>query len=69
MTGRSISSPTLIRYGQLTEDEFFVSESVAREGVTISNASGTESLVMLKHFGPANDDLDGDASELEELAR
>ena len=69
MNGRSISSPTLIRYGQLTEDEFFVSESVAREGVTISNASGTEPLVMLKHFGPANDDLDGDASELEELAR
>ena len=66
MNGRSISSPTLIRYGQLTEDEFFVSESVARDGVTIINASGTEPLVMLKHFGPGNDELAGDANEHEE---
>ena len=69
MNGRSISSPTLIRYGQLTEDEFFVSESVARDGVTIINASGTEPLVMLKHFGPGNDELAGDVNEHEVMAR
>lgn len=69
MNGRTISSPTLIRYGQLTEDEFFVSESVARDGVTITNASGTEPLVILKHFGPGNEELAADAEQLEALGR
>ncbi len=52
-----IETPSLIRYGQLTSDEFFVSESAARAGVTITNGSKTEPLVMLKHFGPGNPDL------------
>ena len=34
-----IETPTLIRYGQLTNDEFFVSEKAAQEGVTIVNQS------------------------------
>ena len=50
--GHAVSSPTIIRYGQLTEDELFVSESAARDGVTITNPSRTEPLVLLKHFGP-----------------
>ncbi len=45
-------SPTLIRYGDLTADEFFVSKSRAVAGVTITNLSKYEPLVMLKHFGP-----------------
>ena len=45
-------SPTLIRYGQLTADEFFVSNKKASEGVTIKNVSPYEPLVILKHFGP-----------------
>ncbi len=45
-----ISTPTLIRYGELTNDEFFVSEKAALEGITITNTSATEPLVMLKHF-------------------
>ena len=45
-------SPTLIRYGQLTADEFFVSHQRAAEGVTIVNESAVEPLVILKHFGP-----------------
>lgn len=49
-----IETPVLIRYGQLTFDEFFVSESAAMAGVTIVNDSSTEPLVMLKHFGPNN---------------
>jgi len=52
-----IETPTMIRFGQLTNDEFFVSEQTARHGVTIINTSDTEPLVMLKHFGPQNPDL------------
>jgi hypothetical protein len=69
MNGRAISSPALIRFGQLTEDEFFVSESAAREGVTITNASGSDPLVILKHFGPENGELAADTGELEALRR
>ncbi|TKK71855.1 hypothetical protein FC093_02225 [Ilyomonas limi] len=52
-----IETPSLIRYGQLTNDEFFVSEQAAMEGVTIVNASANDPIVMLKHFGPGNPDL------------
>ena len=52
-----IETPAMIRFGQLTSDEFFVSEPVAKSGVTIVNRSKTEPLVMLKHFGPGNPDL------------
>jgi hypothetical protein len=52
-----IETPALIRYGQLTNDEFFVSEKAAMEGVTIVNNSTTDPIVMLKHFGPKNPDL------------
>ena len=47
-------SPTLIRFGQLTADEYFVSEQAALAGVLVTNLSETEPLVMLKHFGPEN---------------
>ncbi len=53
----NIETPALIRYGQLTNDEFFVSEKAAVEGVTIVNHSTTDPIVMLKHFGPANPDM------------
>lgn len=52
-----IETPALIRYGQLTNDEFFVSEQAAKEGVTIVNKSSSDPIVMLKHFGPENPDL------------
>lgn len=52
-----IETPTMIRYGQLTNDEFFVSEKAATDGVTIVNHSTTDPIVMLKHFGPANPDM------------
>ncbi len=52
-----IETPALIRFGQLTQDEYFVSEQAAREGVKITNQSRTDPLVMLKHFGPGNPDL------------
>jgi hypothetical protein len=53
-----IETPALIRYGQLTQDEYFVSEEAAKQGVTITNPSKTDPIVMLKHFGPDNPDLD-----------
>ncbi len=52
-----IETPALIRYGQLTCDEFFVSENAAKQGVTITNPSKTDPIVLLKHFGPDNPDL------------
>ncbi len=45
-----IETPTLIRYGELTNDEFFVTEKAAADGVKIVNTSDTEPIVMLKHF-------------------
>ena len=50
-----IETPALIRYGQLTYDEFFVSAAAAKKGVTITNPSKADPIVMLKHFGPGAD--------------
>ena len=50
--GFDCESPTLIHYGDLTADEFFVSKAKAAAGVTVTNLSKYEPLVMLKHFGP-----------------
>jgi len=49
-----VETPSLIRFGQMTRDELFVTAQTATEGVTIVNRSETENLVMLKHFGPGN---------------
>lgn len=51
-----IETPTLIRYGELTNDEFFVTEKAAKKGIKITNESKTENIVMLKHFAE-NPDL------------
>ncbi len=51
-----VETPTLIRYGQMTRDELFVSADAAARGVTIVNRSDSENLVFLKHFGPGNPD-------------
>ena len=52
-----VEAPALIRFEQLTNDEFFVSEQAATDGVRISNPSTSDPLVILKHFGPGNPDL------------
>jgi hypothetical protein len=52
-----IETPSMIRYGQLTYDEYFVSEKAAKKGVKISNPSKSDPIVLLKHFGPGNPDL------------
>ena len=40
----TLNCPKLIRFHELTEDEFFVTEATAKEGVTIENTSDTEPL-------------------------
>jgi hypothetical protein len=51
-----VETPSLIRFGQMTKDELFVTASAASAGVTVTNRSDKEDLVMLKHFGPGNPD-------------
>ncbi|HLN31289.1 MAG TPA: hypothetical protein VK395_26345 [Gemmataceae bacterium] len=46
-----LQSPAMIRYGELTEDEVFVTDEAARQGVLFENA-GKEPLVTLRYFGP-----------------
>lgn len=50
--GLDIESPALIRFGQMTNDELFVTVNAAQEGIEITNQSDRDNLVMLKHFGP-----------------
>jgi hypothetical protein len=47
-----LQSPVMIRFGEMTEDEVFVTHKRANAGVTIEN-TGTEPLVGLRYFGPA----------------
>ena len=54
-----VETPALIRFGEMTNDELFVSAAAAATGVKITNKSDKEPLVILKHFGPNNPDADG----------
>ncbi len=47
----------MLRFGQASNDEYFVSEAAAKSGVAISNHSKFQPMVMLKHFGPNNPDM------------
>ena len=47
-----VDCPSLIRFGQMTQDEVFISHQAAVAGVTIENHSKTDPLVMLRYFGP-----------------
>lgn len=49
----------MLRFGQRSADEFFVSEQAAKAGVVITNHSAIEPLVLLKHFGPNHPDMPG----------
>jgi hypothetical protein len=44
-------SPNHIRYGEVTRDEFFITEAAAKQGVEIRN-TGFEPLVLVRYFGP-----------------
>jgi hypothetical protein len=47
----ALQTPAMIRFGELTEDEVFVSHEAARQGVVFEN-NGSEPLVTLRYFGP-----------------
>jgi hypothetical protein len=53
----TVSTPSMIRFGEMTEDELFVTADTAAAGVKIQNHSDTDPLVMLKHFGPGNPEV------------
>ena len=53
---QAVATPSMIRFGEMTEDEVFVTAGVAKEGVRVENPSTTDPLVLLKHFGPGNPD-------------
>lgn len=48
----AIDCPSLIRFGQMTQDEIFITSEAAAAGVTIENHSLTDPLVTLRYFGP-----------------
>ena len=52
INGQPLNSPKLIRFTELTEDEYFCTEDGAKAGVTFENTSETEPLVCLRYFGP-----------------
>ena len=52
----TLETPTQIRFGQLTNDEYFVTEDAVKKGVAIHNPSACDPIVMLKHFSE-NPDL------------
>jgi hypothetical protein len=52
----TIATPSMIRFGEMTQDELFVTSAAAENGITIENLSDTDPLVILKHFGPGNPD-------------
>jgi hypothetical protein len=56
---QAVSTPSMIRFGDMTEDEVFVTAAAATGGVKVTNHSSTDPLVMLKHFGPGNTDAAG----------
>ena len=58
--GHNVSTPSMIRFGQMTEDELFVTSDAAQKGVRVENKSDTDPLVILKHFGPGNPDAEHD---------
>ncbi len=47
----NLQTPAMIRFGEETEDEVFITHDAATRGVTIEN-TGAESLVGLRYFGP-----------------
>lgn len=53
----NIAAPSMIRFGEMTEDEFFVTCAATQNGVQITNLSTTEPLVILKHFNPGHSEM------------
>lgn len=53
-----VDCPSLIRFGQITQDEVFISHEAAIQGVKFENHSQADPLVILRYFGPdVHDDM------------
>ena len=48
----TVDCPAVIRFGQMTQDEVFISADAAASGITLVNQSATDPLVTLRYFGP-----------------
>jgi hypothetical protein len=46
-----LETPVMIRFGEMTQDEVFISQDAARAGIQVVN-TGSEPLVTLRYFGP-----------------
>jgi len=47
-----LECPAMIRFGEMTEDEVFITEQAARNGVEVENLAEECPLVLLRYFGP-----------------
>jgi hypothetical protein len=47
----NLQTPAMIRFGEETEDEVFITHEAAQRGVVVEN-TGREPLVSLRYFGP-----------------
>jgi hypothetical protein len=47
-----VDCPAVIRFGQMTQDELFITAEAAAGGVLVVNNSQTDPLVVLRYFGP-----------------
>ena len=47
-------APGVLRYGDVSGDEFFVSESAAKKGIVAENSSSYEPLIILQNFANNN---------------
>jgi len=47
-----LESPTMIRFGEMTEDEVFITAKRAQEGYEVENLGKECPLVILRYFGP-----------------
>lgn len=50
-------APDLVHYGDITGDEFFVSEAAAQKGISIKNTSSYQPLVLLQNFANNNEEV------------
>lgn len=51
------AAPELLRFEDISGDEFFVSEDAAGKGITITNTGSYEPLVILQHFANNNKEV------------
>jgi len=57
INGMLFEAPTMIRYGQLTNDEGYVTPRAIAGGLEIKNLSDRDDFVILRHYAGGNKDL------------